>query len=82
MTMDEIIGSIFVFFVAGYETTSSTLASALYILNSNRHYMEKIKEEADRVNITDTNSVSEESLPWTCAVISEVKVFYVSKKSF
>ena len=74
MTMDEIIGAIFVFFVAGYETTSSTIASALFILNSNRKYMDKIKEEADRASITDTNSVSEENLPWTCAVISEVWV--------
>ena len=73
MTMEEIIGSIFIFFVAGYETTASTVSSALFILDSNRKYMDKIREEADRVTITDTNSISEESLPWTCAVISEAR---------
>jgi len=72
LDVEEIIGMIFVFFVAGYETTASTITSALFLLMSNRQYIDKIQEEADRIVITDTGSVSEESMPWTCAVINEV----------
>lgn len=39
---------------------------------SNRQYIDKVREEADRIVISDTHSVSEESMPWTCAVINEV----------
>ena len=76
LTPDEIIGLVFVFFVAGYETTAATITTALYLLMSNREYIDKIREEADRVVISDTASVSEDSIPWTCAVISEARVYY------
>ena len=77
LTSDDIIGLVFVFFVAGYETTAATITSALFILMSNREYIDKIREEADRVVISDTTSVSEDSIPWTCAVINEARVPYV-----
>jgi len=72
LTMNEIIGQLFVFFVAGYETTASTVTNSLLYLVRHPKYMEKIREEADNATITDCTSLNEASLPWTCAVINEV----------
>ena len=86
MTQDEIISQTFIFFVAGFETTATTLTAAIYLLLQNPDYIQKIREEADSVKITDCNSLNETrlvktnssandhlflSIPWTTAVINE-----------
>ena len=38
---------LFVFFVAGYETTANTMTSILYFLAKNPQYIEKLRQEAD-----------------------------------
>ena len=38
---------LFVFFVAGYETTANTVTSILYFLAKNPQYIEKLRQEAD-----------------------------------
>ena len=38
---------LFVFFVAGYETTANTVTSILFFLAKNPQYIEKIRQEAD-----------------------------------
>ena len=38
---------LFVFFVAGYETTANTVTSILYFLAKNPEYIEKLRREAD-----------------------------------
>ncbi|TRY82831.1 hypothetical protein DNTS_022047 [Danionella cerebrum] len=47
MTEDEIIGQAFIFLLAGYETSSNTLAFACYLLAIHPECQEKLQEEVD-----------------------------------
>ena len=62
MTKDEIISQTFIFFVAGFETTATTLTAAVHLLLQNPDYIQKIREEADSVKVTDCNSLNETRL--------------------
>ena len=42
---------LFVFFVAGYETTANTVTSIMYFLAKNPQYIEKLRKEADEIEI-------------------------------
>jgi cytochrome P450 len=44
---DEILGNILTFMIAGYETTSTTLAYCTYILATKPHIQEKLVVEID-----------------------------------
>jgi len=71
MTLDEMIAQLFVFFVAGYETTANTVTSILYFLAKNPQYIEKLRQEADGFEAKDMNSLTSESIPLTCAILNE-----------
>ena len=62
MTQDEIISQTFIFFVAGFETTATTLTAAIYLLLQNPDYIQRIRKEADSVKVTDCNSLNETRL--------------------
>lgn len=47
ITEDEIIGQAFVFLVAGYETSSNTLAFACYLLAINPECQRELQKEVD-----------------------------------
>lgn len=47
MTEDEIVGQAFVFLLAGYETSSNTLAFTSYLLAINPECQRKVQEEVD-----------------------------------
>jgi len=47
---DEVISNVFVFMIAGYETTSTALAYSTYILAKKPEIQEKVVEEIDRYN--------------------------------
>ncbi|MEQ2168442.1 hypothetical protein GOODEAATRI_014431 [Goodea atripinnis] len=47
MTEDEIVGQAFVFLLAGYETSSNTLAFTCYLLALNPECQHKVQEEVD-----------------------------------
>lgn len=47
MTEDEIVGQAFVFLLAGYETSSNTLAFTCYLLALNPECQRKVQEEVD-----------------------------------
>ncbi|RXM35494.1 Thromboxane-A synthase [Acipenser ruthenus] len=47
LTEDEIMGQAFIFLLAGYETTSSTLAFAAYLLAIHQECQEKLQREVD-----------------------------------
>lgn len=47
MTEDEIVGQAFVFLLAGYETSSNTLAFTCYLLAIHPECQRKIQEEVD-----------------------------------
>lgn len=47
ITEDEIVGQAFVFLVAGYETSSNTLAFACYLLAVNPECQRELQREVD-----------------------------------
>ncbi|KAB5574772.1 hypothetical protein PHYPO_G00212890 [Pangasianodon hypophthalmus] len=47
MTEDEIVGQAFIFLVAGYETSSNTLAFACYLLATHPDCQKKVQRELD-----------------------------------
>lgn len=47
MTEDEIVGQSFIFLLAGYETSSNTLAFACYLLALHPECQKKLQEEVD-----------------------------------
>ncbi|KAL2093806.1 hypothetical protein ACEWY4_011118 [Coilia grayii] len=47
MTEDEIVGQAFIFLLAGYETSSNTLAFTCYLLALHPHCQHKLQEEVD-----------------------------------
>ncbi|XP_059610500.1 probable cytochrome P450 6a21 [Phlebotomus argentipes] len=49
MTFEELAAQIFLFFIAGYETSSSTMTFALYELAQHQDIQDKAREEVHRV---------------------------------
>ena len=54
MSEDGMIAQLFIFFVAGYETTATTVTVILNFLAKHPQYIEKIRKEAEQ-EITDMN---------------------------
>ncbi|MBN3299316.1 thromboxane-A synthase [Amia ocellicauda] len=78
LTEDEVIGQAFIFLLAGYETTSNTLAFACYLLAINPECQEKLINEVEdfyiRHDAPDYNNVQE--LLYLDMVISETLRMY------
>ena len=57
-TFDElvIVGTAILFFVAGYDTTSTTLAFALYELSKNPEIQDRLREEVENISDSDTKN--------------------------
>lgn len=49
MSLVEITAQVFLFFAAGFETSSTTSSYAMYELAKNKHVQDKLREEIDRV---------------------------------
>ncbi|XP_042882708.1 cytochrome P450 2C15-like [Penaeus japonicus] len=73
--LDQLICVIFEMFVAGSETTSSTLTMAVYLLAKHPEIQKRVHEELDRVVGRDQlPSFSQmDQLPYTLATIHEVQ---------
>lgn len=52
LTMNEIVAQAFVFFIAAFETSSSTMALCLYELAKNQHVQRKVQNEIDELIAT------------------------------
>ncbi|XP_028264307.1 thromboxane-A synthase [Parambassis ranga] len=78
MTEDEIVGQAFVFLLAGYETSSNTLAFTSYLLAINPECQRKVQEEVDdfytRHDSPDYTSIQE--LKYLDMVICEALRLY------
>lgn len=62
LTLNEIIAQCFTFFSAGYETSSTTMAFALYELAVHPDIQEKVREEILQVSEKYSYSMNYESL--------------------
>jgi len=49
LTFEEISAQVFVFFIAGFETSSSTMNFCMYELSKNPHIQKKVHEELDNL---------------------------------
>ena len=49
VTLEEITAQSFVFFLAAFETSSSTMSWAMYELAKNPHIQQKVRDEINRV---------------------------------
>ncbi|XP_043944114.1 thromboxane-A synthase isoform X2 [Protopterus annectens] len=78
LSENEILGQAFIFLVAGYETTSSTLAFTTYLLANNPKCQKKLLNEVDafflKYDVPDYSSVQE--LNYLDMVISEALRMY------
>ncbi|KAM7023061.1 thromboxane-A synthase [Passerculus sandwichensis] len=78
LTQDEIAGQAFLFLIAGYETTTSTLSFATYLLATNPECQEKVLREVDEFSakhmVPDCQNVQE--LPYLDMVIAETLRLY------
>ncbi|CAL1277726.1 unnamed protein product [Larinioides sclopetarius] len=54
LSMDELVSQCVIFFLAGYETTASTLSFASYLLALNQDVQDKLREEVDKA-LAETN---------------------------
>uniref|UniRef100_A0A8B9ZL72 Thromboxane-A synthase n=1 Tax=Anas platyrhynchos TaxID=8839 RepID=A0A8B9ZL72_ANAPL len=78
LTEDEIAGQAFLFLIAGYETTTSTLSFATYLLATHPECQEKVLQEIDEFSakhmVPDYQNVQE--LPYLDMVIAETLRMY------
>lgn len=60
--MDEIVAQCFVFFLAGYETSSTTMTFALFELSLNQEIQEKVREELSQTMKKYDNKICYDAL--------------------
>ncbi|XP_077300187.1 cytochrome P450 6a2-like [Arctopsyche grandis] len=62
MSLVEITAQVFLFFVAGFETSSATSSYAMYELAKNKHVQDKLREEIDRVTEKHNGKITYECI--------------------
>jgi cytochrome P450 len=69
---DEVVSNVFLFMIAGYETTSTALAYSTYVLATQTEIQEKLVEEINQNNWDNNN---EEDAYETAANLSYLDMF-------
>ncbi|GFS49402.1 cytochrome P450 3A21 [Nephila pilipes] len=64
LTMNELVGQCVIFFLAGYETTASTLSYATYLLALNQDVQERLREEVDKTLKENKGKLTYELSNW------------------
>ena len=62
MTMDELAAQVFIFFLAGFETSSTTMSFCLYELALNPDIQRRVQDEIDNVLQKDDGEVTYEAI--------------------
>ncbi|CAH1104625.1 unnamed protein product [Psylliodes chrysocephalus] len=62
LTINEMVAQCFVFFIAGFETSATTMAFALYELSKHLNIQKKVREEIDRVLRKHNDAVTYDSI--------------------
>ncbi|CAE6439875.1 unnamed protein product [Rhizoctonia solani] len=77
MSDEEVLGQISTFLVAGHETTSSTIAWALYALTKHPKMQEKLRDELQNAGLGEEPSMDElDSLSYLDSFVREVLRVY------
>ncbi|XP_029663901.1 cytochrome P450 9e2-like [Formica exsecta] len=61
MTLDDIVSQVFIFFLAGFETSSTLMCFVAHELAVNRNIQDRVREEVQQ-HLAENNEVSYESL--------------------
>lgn len=62
MTVNEIAAEAFLFYAAGFETSSSTMSFCLYELAKNKNIQRKVQEEIDEVTTRHNGEITYNSI--------------------
>ncbi|CAL1291396.1 unnamed protein product [Larinioides sclopetarius] len=62
LSLDELVAQSVIFFVAGYDTTASTLSFSTYLLALNQDIQDKLREEVDEALEENNGELSYESI--------------------
>jgi cytochrome P450 family 6 len=62
MTMDEMAAQVFIFFIAGFETSSTTMGFCLYELALNPDIQQRVRDEIDTVLLKHGGAITYEAI--------------------
>ena len=62
MTMDELAAQVFIFFIAGFETSSTTMSFCLYELALNPDIQRRVQDEIDSVLQKHDGNITHEAI--------------------
>ena len=71
LTQNEMIAQLFIFFAAGYGTSTTAISVVLFYLANHPQYIKEIRKEAENIKIVDNSSFSIDHIPFTAAVLNE-----------